>query len=101
MKNTYTTIESFSYRNHNYRITMIDGMYCAIDEKYIGKNGKILKVLNGLEMHASRDIENCKTAIRNDLDLEYYQSHGMSKAEAFCKVFPDMDLAVAKQVFGE
>ena len=100
MKNTYIAIETFSYRGHNFRIVMVNNHYCAVDEMYIG-NGRLRKQLNGLDMFAHEDIEMCKKTAKNLLDIEYYQSQGMSKAEAFCKVFPDMDLAVAKQVFGE
>lgn len=101
MKNTVKIVTTFNYRGHKYTIAHDGKFYLAIEDKYI-TNGKMNTTLNGLQMNASDTLNQCLTGIKNRLDMEHYEAQGMSKAEAFCKVFnmPNM-VGQMEKVFNE
>jgi len=82
-----TIIKTFTARNRNFTIVKDDeGFYLAIEDKYI-TDGKTNTALNGLQMSASKDLNQCLTMCNNKVDTDYYLSQGMTKSEAFAKVF--------------
>ena len=78
-------ITELNYRNRNFTIVLEDGWYMAIEDKYI-TNGRLNTALNGFQMHADKKRANCIEMTKNAIDMDYYQSLGMSKADAFIKV---------------
>ena len=82
-----TIIKTFTARNRNFTIVKDEqGFYLAIEDKYI-TDGKTNTALNGLQMSASKDLNQCLQMCNNKVDTDYYLSQGMTKAEAFAKVF--------------
>ena len=82
-----TIIKTFTTRNRNFTIVKDnEGFYLAIEDKYI-TDGKTNTTLNGLQMFASKDINQCIKMCKNQVETDYYLSQGMTRAEAFAKVF--------------
>ena len=61
------------------------GMYCAIEDKYI-TNGVLNTTLNGLQMHANSELEECIKDTLNCVEVEYLMTKGYSKVQAVCEV---------------
>lgn len=61
--------------------------YMAIEEKYIDDDGKLNTPLNGLQMSASRTMEQCIELTTKRVDYEAYIAEGMSKAEAYAEAW--------------
>lgn len=80
-------IKVFKYRDRNFTIVKKDNYYCAIEDKYIDENGKMKCRLNGLQMYASEVLDETIKRVQYSVDIDYYISQGMTKAEAFCKAF--------------
>ena len=80
-------VKVFNYRGRNFTIVKKGNYYCAIEDKYIDESGKMNCTLNGLQMFASEVLEETIKRVQNSVDVNYYISQGMTKAEAFCKVF--------------
>lgn len=78
-------INNYAYRNRNFTIVFDQGHYLAIENKYIDAQGKTTQALNGLQMYASNGLNGCLTHLRQGVDIDYYESQGMSRAEAFAK----------------
>ena len=98
---TTMIIENFNYRNRRFTIVLNDGFYCAIEDKYI-TDGVMNTTLNGLQMCANRKLDGCLNDVKRKVDMEHYEAQGMTKAEAFCKVFnlPNM-IEQMEAVFNE
>lgn len=79
-------VTTLTARNRNFAIVMKDNMYCAIEDKYIDAEGKLKKALNGLQMHASKDLDHCIKLTRDAVEMDWLERNGASKAEAFAKV---------------
>lgn len=62
-----------------------EGYYLAINTKYIDNNGKLTRPLNGLQMNASKDLEQCITSTRVQVNADYYMSCGMDILTALQK----------------
>lgn len=83
-----TIIKNFVVRDRNFVIVQNEqGFYLAIEDKYIDKNGKLNKTLNGFQMYANMDLNDCLNTCRRQVEIEYYEAQGKSKAEAFAIVF--------------
>ena len=80
-------VKVFKYRDRNFTIVKKEDYYCAIEDKYIDVNGKMKCRLNVLQMFASVVLEETIKRVQDSVDIEYYITQGMTKAEAFCKVF--------------
>lgn len=84
---TNTIIRNFVVRDRHFVIVQNeDGFYLAIEDKYI-TDGKLNKALNGFQMYASKELETCLNTCKNQVELEYLEEQGHSKAEAFGIVF--------------
>ena len=85
-------IRNFIVRDRNFTIVQNhQGFYCAIEDKYINADGRINTVLNGFQMNASKDLDDCLTGTKNMVEIDYLVSKGHSKAEAFAILFNMMD----------
>lgn len=79
-----------------------EGYYLAIEDKYINADGTINRELNGIQMCASKRLNECLGRCKDHVEIDYLISHGYSKAEAFAKMFNMEDrLDGLKKVFGE
>lgn len=82
-----TIIKNFSYRGQRFAIVKHEGFFCAVNRKYIDKDGMVTETLNGLQMCAAHTIGECIEHIKNNLDVDYYMENGLSRFQAMCKVF--------------
>lgn len=80
---TNMIIKNFVARNRNFTIVQNEeGFYLAIEDKYI-TDGKLNKTLNGFQMYASKDLNTCLNTCKTQVEIEYLEAQGHSKAEAF------------------
>lgn len=97
---TYKVItRDFSYREKHYCIVFDGKYYMTVDRKFIDGNGRTNKVLTFSDgLHTSLTLQGCIDDTKRDLDMEYYIAQGMSKAEAFAKIF-GLDVELTAQLF--
>lgn len=62
-----------------------EGWYLAIEDKYI-TNGRVNTQLNGLQMHASKDLNECLRSTEASVDVDYLTSCGYTPMQAICAV---------------
>lgn len=78
-------IKQFITHDRTFTIVKQNEYYLAIEDKYI-TDGKTNTALNGLQMHASRELDECLEDTRRDVLMDVYMRRGFTKAEAFCLV---------------
>lgn len=79
----YTQITKLYVRGRQFFIVRnADGFYLAVEDKYIDKNGKCKQALNGLQMHAAKDLNNCIDTTKMCVEVDYLEAQGMSRNEA-------------------
>lgn len=79
MKNITTLV----VRNEKFHIVKNEeGFYLAINSKYVDKDMKLTQALNGLQMHASKDLNTCITNARNAVEVRYLIEQGMDEIQA-------------------
>lgn len=82
-----TIIKNFVVRDRYFVIVKNEqDFFLAIEDKYI-TDGKMNTTLNGLQMFANKDLNDCLDTLRRHVEIEYLEGQGFSKAEAFGKVF--------------
>lgn len=59
-----------------------DKCYLAIEDKYIDDKGCTKQKLNGLQMHANRELDGCIRSIETCCELDYLVSTGLTLEEA-------------------
>lgn len=75
-------IRNLEVRGRHFTIAKNDeGFYMAIEDKYI-TDGKMNTTLNGLQMHASKDLNDCLKGVNDEVEVEYLISTGKTKAQA-------------------
>lgn len=68
-------------------IQLKNGMYASIDYEWL-TDGKMNRRVNGLEAHASKYLEECIRMTINAVEVAHYiNEEGMTKAQAFAKVW--------------
>lgn len=78
-----TIIKDFIVRDRHFTIVQNEeGFFLAIEDKYI-TDGKLNRTLNGFQMFASKDLNTCLNTTKNQVEIEYLEAQGYSKAEAF------------------
>lgn len=82
-----TVIREFICRNRHFTIVKHEGFYCAIEDKYINEDGTLNTALNGGQLHASKDLNQCLGFVRDRVEIDYLKSTGMTSAEAFATYF--------------
>lgn len=90
-------VREYKYRGRNFTIIKKDEYYLAIEDKYI-TDGKLNKTLNGIQMYASPKLDQCINQVHSQVDVDWYQEQGMTKAEAFAKAF-NIPKETAKELF--
>lgn len=107
MKDMTTIVKTLIARGRNFTIVHHQGMYCAIEDKYIDADGKVNQALNGFQMNASKIIEECVQRTLDRVETDYLIDAGYTKAQAFAKVnnlpveacealFAEMDKIIAQ-----
>ena len=83
-----TIIRNFIVRDRNFVIVKNEeDFYLAIEDKYIDNNGRLNTTLNGFQMYANKDLNDCLNTCKHQVEIEYLESQGYSKAEAFAIEF--------------
>lgn len=91
-------VNDFSYRGEHFTIVYDGKFYMTVNHKFIGADGRITKELKYNDgLHTSDSVAKCIEATKNDLDMVYYESQGMTRAEAFAKIF-NLPIEVAEAV---
>ena len=77
-------VQDLNYKGRHFVIVKHEsGKYCAIDDQYI-TNGKLNRVLNGFQMHANDELENCIGSVKFEIDIqELMNDKGLTIEEAF------------------
>lgn len=84
---TNTIVKNFIVRDRHFVIVQNEEcFYLAIEDKYI-TDGKLNQALNGFQMYASKELDTCLNTCKNQVEIEYLEEQGYSKAEAFGIVF--------------
>ena len=95
-----TICKDFSYRDRHYSIVYDGKHYMTVDHKFIGADGRLTKELRYNDgLHTSEDLDQCIRVTKNELDVLYYESQGMTRAQAFVKVFPEISIEIAEKLF--
>lgn len=81
-----TVVREFIVRNRKFTIVKKDGFFCAIEDKYI-TDGKLNTALNGLQMHASKDLNICLNTVKACVEVDHLVQQGMSRQEAVMSYF--------------
>lgn len=90
-----TVIKDFMVRAERFVIVQNDeGFYLAINKKYIDADGKLTRQLNGIQMHANKNLNDCLNSTMDACKIDYYVSQGMSREEAFQKWYTELELQV-------
>ena len=79
-------VNNYLYKNRNFTIVKHENHYCAIEDKYIGEDGRLNTPLNGLQMFASQTMNGCIEHLTQTIDIDELIASGCSKAEAMVKV---------------
>ena len=88
---TATIVKNLIIRDRHFTIVKnADGFYLAIEDKYI-TDGKLNTTLNGIQMMASKELNQCLENTRNEVEIDWLVSQGHSKAEAFAIHFNMLD----------
>ena len=88
---TTTIVKNLIIRNRHFTIVKNgDGFYLAIEDKYI-TDGKLNQTLNGIQMHASKELNQCIEDTKNTVEIDWLVSQGHSMAEAFAIHFNMLD----------
>ena len=83
-----TIVRNFVVRDRHFTIVKdAEGFYLAIEDKYIDANGKLNTTLNGFQMYANKDLNTCLNTCKHQVEIEYLEAQGYSKAEAFAIEF--------------
>lgn len=75
---------------HFYLIsTMINGevRYGSIEHTDVGEDGRLLRELNGAQMHLGRSIPEVIESVNRFVDYDRYIADGLSKGEAMARAF--------------
>lgn len=94
-----TLVKDFSYRGEHYSIVYDGKFYMTVNHKFIGDDGRLVKELKFSDgLHPADSIDQCIEQTKNDLDMKYYTANGMTKAEAFAKIF-NIPIEMAEELF--
>ena len=70
-------------RNRKFYIIKFKGYYCAVEDKYLDENMCLTQTLNGLQMHAMKEMSECIKSAKMSADVDYFMSQGHEFNEAF------------------
>ena len=65
-------------------------VYLAIEDKYIGSDGRLNTRLCLAQMFSSETIDQCMGRVNQQVDIDVYMSEGLDFVSAYIKVNPDL-----------
>ena len=70
-----TFVKTLGIRGQEYIVVKDEeGYYLSINKEYIDENGCLTQELNGLQMHASKDLNDCVNSTIADVEIEYLEN---------------------------
>ena len=82
-----TKVTELMARGRRFHIIFSDGMYMAIEDKYIDEGGRLTRTLNGLQMNASKDLDTTIDSTRKQVEVDFLTSNGVDIMRALWAVF--------------
>ena len=78
-----TFVKALGIRGQEYIVVKDEeGYYLSINKEYLDENGCLTQELNGLQMHASKDLNDCVNSTIADVEIEHLEAEGMTLEEA-------------------
>lgn len=78
-----TFVKTLGIRGQEYIVVKDEeGYYLSINKEYLDENGCLTQELNGLQMHASKDLNDCVNSTIADVEIEHLEKEGMTLEEA-------------------
>lgn len=90
-------ITRHEYKGRNFEIVLKDGYYLAIEDCYIS-NGKMNTSLNGIQMHAHKDLDDTIKDVNNWVDVKELEAEGVDTMVASLMVVAGMDRDAAEEM---
>ena len=75
-------IDEFEYKNRRFIIAKINDVFLAIENININKDGSLVKPLNGIQVFASKNIEDTKQKARVHIDVDEMVENGEDRTVA-------------------
>ncbi len=76
----YTVITTLYFRNDSFKIVKdTDGWYLAVDTKYLDRNGRVTRKLNGLQMHAAKSFDECINKTKFAVKVDELVAQGINQ----------------------
>lgn len=79
-------VRDYQYKGRHFVLGELEGRYVGIEHKHIDKNGCMKVALNGLQMFASRSLEECMNRINNQIEVDELVASGMDTLDAIRQV---------------
>jgi len=96
-----TIINHYETRGRVFTVVHDQDHYLAIEDKYIDDAGRVTQQLNGFQMHAAKELQECLDRTASACWMDELIEQGATKAEAFCKVNGMECTDLIRQMFGE
>lgn len=81
-----------------FEIVLFENMYCAVEDKYIDKDGKLNTKLNGLQMHAAGTVERCVEMTKIDCEVDELITSGIDALVASIMVTANVTFEEATEM---
>ena len=88
MTNINVIISRFEYKGEAFKIIFKeqDGVYCAVNYKYLDSEGRTTRELNGLQMNAHKTLNGCLNLTKISVDIKEMKQNGASEQEIMAAV---------------
>ena len=80
-------VDNYEVMGRKFTICYRDGMYIAIEDCYIDESGKLTQELNGIQMYANKNLDDCLEQVRKQVEIQSLTINGVDIASAFCMVY--------------
>lgn len=84
---TKVICNDYTVMGRHFTIVFHEGMYCAVEDKYINEAGYTTKRLTCSDLCPGLHLNDCLERVRKMVKIDALVADGSSKAEAMCKVF--------------
>ena len=79
-------VRDYQVGGRHFVLGTLEGRYVAIEDKYIDENGCCNTQLNGIQMHASKTLEDCMNRVSSQVKVDALVEAGMEPLEAIMQV---------------
>lgn len=76
----------YSVGGRHFTLGKLEDVYVAIEHKYIDENGCMKQALNGLQMYASKTMEDCMERVAQQVRVDELVASGVDYLEAIRQV---------------